>query len=136
MADITKIAPVIIKDGKFLIVRGKGQDFWKNVGGVLEDGETEIDCLKRETKEELDVDISEPVTKYYETPVTFTVTEPKRSLIIKLYRAEILGEPKPASEIEELHWISKKEFESGEYSIAYQINDYILPKLVKDGLVK
>jgi 8-oxo-dGTP diphosphatase len=134
--DIIKIAPVIIRGGKFLIVRGAGQDFWKNVGGVLEEGESELECLNRETKEELSCELEGTAEYYFSTPVTFTVTEPKRTLVIKLYKTVLKGEPRPSCEIEEIHWLSKEDFEGNDYNIAPQIRDYIVPRLISDGLLE
>lgn len=55
-------AGIIIKDGKVLVCqRRKGSYYglkWEFPGGKLEVGETIEECLKREIKEELDIDIS------------------------------------------------------------------------------
>ena len=134
--DIVKHAAVIIRDGKYLVTREKGDDFWKNVGGEIDGEETVEECLRREIKEELDVDVVGEPEYYFSTPVTDTESEPKRKLIINMYKTEIEGEPKASSEIEEIHWVSKEEFEKGEMYITHQIRDYIIPRLIKDGLVK
>ena len=52
MRTIHKIAAVVIKDNKFLMVRKEGKDIWTSLGGRIEENETEKQCLLREIKEE------------------------------------------------------------------------------------
>lgn len=134
--DIVKHAAVIVRDGKYLVAKEKGDEFWKNVGGEIDGEETVEECLSREIKEELDVDVVGTPEYYFSTPVTDTESEPKRKLIINMYKTEISGEPKASSEIEEIRWVSKEDFEKGEIYLAHQIRDYIMPRLIEDGLVK
>ena len=55
------IAAIIVNDGKVLITQRKPTDRfpnkWEFPGGTIEDGETPEECLKRELKEELDIDV-------------------------------------------------------------------------------
>lgn len=54
------VAGLILENSKILIgCRKKGdfEGFWEFPGGKVESGESDIQCLKREIKEELDVDI-------------------------------------------------------------------------------
>ena len=56
------VAAVIEKDGRFLLCkRGPGGNcpfLWEFPGGKVEEGETLQECLKREIKEELDLEIT------------------------------------------------------------------------------
>ena len=126
---------MVLKDGKFLIVRGAAQDYWKNVGGKLEDGETPEQCLAREIKEELGVGLSDKPKHYFSLPTTKAVSDPSVELDIHLYLCGLSGEPVASSEIEELRWMSKDDFEKRKYNVTYQMADFIIPKLVKDGLL-
>ncbi len=55
----TRIAGIIIQDKKILMLKGKGyKELW-TPGGKIEEGESDEDCLKRELKEEIGVDLIE-----------------------------------------------------------------------------
>ncbi|MCL6477396.1 MAG: (deoxy)nucleoside triphosphate pyrophosphohydrolase [Peptococcaceae bacterium] len=55
-------AAIVIKDGQVLIAKRKAgkrlASFWEFPGGKLEDGETPEECLKREMKEELGIEVN------------------------------------------------------------------------------
>ena len=51
-------AGLVYKDGKVLLIRSKRRG-WEIPGGVMEQGETVLDCLKREIREESGI-IAEP----------------------------------------------------------------------------
>ena len=53
------IAAIIIEDEKLLLVKGKGYEYIWTPGGKLETEETDVECLKRELKEEIGVDLVE-----------------------------------------------------------------------------
>ncbi|MHB8127162.1 MAG: (deoxy)nucleoside triphosphate pyrophosphohydrolase [Desulfitobacteriaceae bacterium] len=54
-------AAIILKDNKVLIAQRAPDDKfankWEFPGGKIDPGETPLECLKREIREELDVDI-------------------------------------------------------------------------------
>ncbi len=132
---IVKYAAVFIKDKRFLVVRQKGEDFWKNVGGKIENDETPEECLKREVKEELAVDLITTPEFYYSLPTTKAVSDPNVTLDIHLYRCETNQNPTPSQEIEELHWLTKEEFQANIIPLTSQIKEYIVPKLISDNLL-
>ena len=51
----------IIKDNKILLQKRTDNNKWAIHGGSLELGETFLDCVKREVREELGIDIVDPV---------------------------------------------------------------------------
>lgn len=71
---IEVVAAVLVRDGKFLATqRGYGEfkDFWEFPGGKMEPGESKKEALKREIREELDLEItvdSELMTVEYDYP--------------------------------------------------------------------
>ena len=55
MKSKTRIAGIIIQDGKILMLKGKGyKELW-TPGGKLEERESDEECLKRELEEEIGV---------------------------------------------------------------------------------
>ncbi len=132
---IVKYAGVVIQNNKFLIVRQKNEDVWKNVGGKIEGDETPEECLIREITEELGTKLKGTPVYYFSLPTTKAVSNPNINLDIHLYKCELENEPLPSSEIEELHWLSKEEFEDNIFNLTYQIKEYIVPKLIEDKLI-
>ena len=63
LSDIVKVtAAMLVKDDKIIIARtgpdDKLADKWEFPGGKIEINETPEQCLKREMKEEFDIDVS------------------------------------------------------------------------------
>ncbi len=56
MKVIHKIAAIVMQDNKLFMVRKVGKDIWTTLGGKIEAGETEEQCLLREIKEEINCD--------------------------------------------------------------------------------
>ena len=102
---IKKSALTVIKDNKLLVVRAKGSSYFLMPGGKPKEGETEIAALKREIMEELCCGIGDASLTLLGRFEDFT-SDGKSRVAIDLFAGELIGEPKPSSEIEELKWIS------------------------------
>jgi len=107
---IDKVALLYIKDKKILTTRSKGKDALYFPGGKRESGESDLQCLVREIKEELDVDIIPQSLAYYGTYFAQAHGR-EEGVIVKMtcYQADFEGEINPCSEIEEVHWIEYKD---------------------------
>ncbi|UQZ36653.1 DNA mismatch repair protein MutT [Paenibacillus sp. PK3_47] len=111
-AAIDKIAWIHIVDGKVLGARSKGKDTYYFPGGKRESGETDAETLIREIQEELSVQINpETITEFG----TFEAeahgkAEGVRVKMTCLF-ADYTGELSPASEIEELAWLTYEDRE-------------------------
>lgn len=100
---IDKIAWLHLRDGKILVARTKGRSKYYIPGGKREVGETDLQTLIREIKEELSVDISPETVQFYGI---FIAQADSHATGIKVkmtcYLAEFKGEIQPATEIESI----------------------------------
>lgn len=101
-------AAIIRKDGKFLIAKRCAGDFlgnlWEFPGGKREDGETLDECLKRELREELAIEI-EIESFWKRVPFLY----PDREVALHFYFCRVKsGTPRPM-DCEEVRWVKAEE---------------------------
>ena len=130
MKERIRVVAIVVKNNKLLLVKGSDQykEFW-TPGGKREEGESDLDCLKRELAEEINVPVisvkffGEYAAKspYYEDVLT----------ISRVYLADISGEIKVANEIKGYVWMSRKDFEEGKYPLIATTREKIIPDLIK-----
>ena len=102
---IKKIAFAIFKESKILMVRGyKDIDIFKFLGGKPEGNESDLDCLKREDNEEINIDVKEDSISFLNEFENFAYNKPDTKVRIYLYTGEIIGDPIPSSEIVEIKY--------------------------------
>ncbi|WP_261301327.1 NUDIX hydrolase [Paenibacillus andongensis] len=104
---IDKIAWIYVVDGQILVARSKGKDIYYLPGGKRETDETDVDTLLREIEEELSVRIKPETVLHFGT---FEAGAHGKSegMHVKMtcYTGDFEGELRPASEIEELVWLT------------------------------
>jgi len=107
---IDKLAYIYIKDGKVLMALSKGKDTWYIPGGKREQGETDIQALAREVKEELDVDLVLGSAKHYGVFEAQAHGKPE-GIIVRMtcYTADFDGVLKASSEIEKIAFMGYAE---------------------------
>ncbi|KJF92842.1 NUDIX hydrolase [Photobacterium angustum] len=107
---IDKLAWVLIKDGKFLVVRSQGKALFYLPGGKREAGESDIEALTREIKEEVSVDLIPSSIKYMKT-FTAQADGKAEGISVKLtcYFSDYSGDLIPAAEIEEQKFIDSND---------------------------
>ncbi len=127
MVDFIKIGGIVIKDRKLLVVRVK--TIFINLGGKVEPGETHEECLIREAKEEIGCEIK--MGKFFGTYEAEAVLDPGKIVKIETYFCEVLGVPKPNSEVSEIKYITS-DFAGSLGSI---LKDNILPELKALNLI-
>lgn len=110
------VAVITSKQGKILIDRRREQGemggLWEFPGGKIEPGETVAECIKREIKEELDLEISvgDRLTTITHDYKTFKVT-------LYVHDCEYVSGIPRALECEEILWVEPS-----------QINQYKFPQ--------
>jgi 8-oxo-dGTP pyrophosphatase MutT (NUDIX family) len=127
-----KIAGIIIKDRKLLMVRKYNESHFIMPGGKQKEGETTQQTLARELKEELSIElISHKFFKTFEA-----VHFKDKNLLVKMdtYLIKIKGNPKPTSEINEIKWIDSS-YKSKNIELASINQDFLIPELVKLSLI-
>ena len=132
MAVIDKVAYLYLKDRKILSTRSKGKDKYYIPGGKREAGETDIETLVREVKEELSVDIVESSAKFYGV-FEAQAHGKDEGVIVKMtcYTADYIGELKADSEIAEIVWLTMADIES-----VSPVDKLICADLNQKGLLK
>jgi 8-oxo-dGTP diphosphatase len=133
--DFDKVGLLAVRDGKILLCRKKHTTALLILpGGCREPGESALDCLRRELREELgDVMVSamELVGIYTDHAAGPETAQPK-TVRIELYRGELIGEPAAHSEIAELVWFGERD---NRFELAPSIANKILPDLLVRGIL-
>ncbi|ADC51503.1 hypothetical protein BpOF4_17310 [Alkalihalophilus pseudofirmus OF4] len=125
---IRKIGAAIVKNNQLLVVSKKeSPDFYMLPGGKLEDGETELEALQRELKEELQLSMSTHVLLGSFYTKSMFGTEP---MLLTVYKVETAGDPRPDNEIGKYKWISIHTKESTH--LGSGITKFTLPVLRKE----
>mmetsp|Transcript_41725 Transcript_41725/g.83876 ORF Transcript_41725/g.83876 Transcript_41725/m.83876 type:complete len:218 (+) Transcript_41725:310-963(+) len=102
------VGAVVEQDGKYLMVERlkRSRGFFEFPGGKVEDGESDMDALVRELKEELNVEGSVLSTE------TVSVGEDGPVQLV-CYRAEISGNPSPTEQGQlTVRWVERSEMRS------------------------
>ena len=102
MQIIRKVALGVFQGKKIMFVRSRSQEnVFYTLGGKLEVGESDIQCLKREIKEEIGCEIEDSSIKFLHE--FEDVAHGKEGLLnIRMYTGNLIGEPKPSAEVEEI----------------------------------
>lgn len=103
---IDKLAWIEIQDQKILGTLSKGKDVFYIPGGKREPGESDMEALVREVKEELDVDLKLDSIQYLDTFEAQAHSHAK-GVIVKMtcYTAGYSGQLKASAEIERFEWL-------------------------------
>ena len=132
--DIYKAAGVLLRDRKLLITRTKGKSFFVAPGGKVEAGESTKDALKRELREELQIEINESAIKEFGTFYALAAGHEDVYLRMDVFFVERWdGEISPSSEIEEVLWVNS-ELPTG-IELGSVFHHDVLPKLKNMDLI-
>jgi len=102
---IDKLAFIHIQDKKILMSLSKGKSTWYIPGGKRENGESDIDALSREVKEELSVELNPESIEKFGVFEAQAHGHPEGTVVrMTCYTAEFTSELKAASEIEKFEF--------------------------------
>lgn len=137
MADFNKVGLLVTRDNSFLTCR-KGDYTSKLLmpGGQIEPGETDVQCLLRETHEELGDNVDLDGLTYFGTYLDQAASDDpsiRKTVEIRLYTGILNGVPVPSSEIVELKWFGSHDDPA---TLSPIILDKILPDLLARGALE
>jgi 8-oxo-dGTP diphosphatase len=108
-------AAIIQRDGKILLTKRNvnlGRGKWCPPGGHIEIGETALDAIKREVKEETGLDfVNVNFFKYYDE----FFPENKFHAVVLIFSGKAVGKEKLTEEVSEMRWISKEELDNFDF---------------------
>ncbi|MFI5834206.1 NUDIX domain-containing protein [Micromonospora sp. NPDC051300] len=107
MPVIDKIAWIRVEDGAILSTRSHGRDVYYLPGGKREAGETDLDTLVREIREELSVTVEPGSAAFVGAFEAQAHGHPDGVTVrMRCYTADYRGVLQPAAEIAEMAWLS------------------------------
>jgi 8-oxo-dGTP pyrophosphatase MutT (NUDIX family) len=130
---IYKTALAVFEDKKMLMVRtSKNEDVFYTLGGKVEPGESDIDCLHREVKEEAGVEITPGSLTFLEEFEAPAYGRENTLVNVRLYQGTLAQMPTPSSEVVEIKYfdssIDKKHLSP--------LTELIFPWLQSKGLIR
>ena len=128
----TRIAGIIIQEGKLLMLRGRGYPELWTPGGKIDQNETDEECLKRELKEEIKADLIK--AKFFKEYSSQSFYHPQNTTVQRVYITEIKGNPVPAAEIDSFVWLSMEDFKKHTYPMIPVTQNEIIPDLIEQGI--
>jgi 8-oxo-dGTP diphosphatase len=110
-------AAIIVRGDRYLITRRKTgthlAGFWEFPGGKREAGESLADCLRREVREELGIEVTEPVPFH-----TVRHDYPEKSVELHFFRCSIKAGGTEPLGCDDLKWVTAKELTLFEFAPA------------------
>ncbi|MEO6116214.1 MAG: NUDIX domain-containing protein, partial [Pseudolysinimonas sp.] len=124
---VLRVAAAIVTDakGRCLLVRKAGSTAFMQAGGKLESGESALDALSRELREELGLELDESTAEYLGVYRAEAANEPRTLISAAVFALETSAELEAHGEIEELLWIDRLDGISVE--LAPLTRDELLP---------
>jgi len=129
---IDKLAFLFFVDEKLLMTLSKGKDTYYIPGGKREGGESDVEALTREVREELTVELDPRSIKHYGTFTAQAHGKPAGVLVrMTCYTASFSGELQPSSEIQALAY-----YTYANRNIVGPVDQLIFDDLHKRGLLR
>jgi 8-oxo-dGTP pyrophosphatase MutT (NUDIX family) len=130
-----RIAALIIKDKKLLLVTGHRSSVFWSPGGKPKNNETHEECLMRELDEEINVKVKSAKYYFHQIVDPGAIIEGKKISAKDnyYYIVEIEGQIKSSNEIDDYRWFSKNDINSPNLQGFFKKK--LIPMLTKDNLM-
>lgn len=128
---VIRIATALIRDpaGRMLVVRKRGTTSFMLPGGKIEMGESAVDALRRELREELALDLPAVSLTALGLFRAAAANEPGWIVEAQPFLADRVAEPVVQAEIEEMRWVDPAA--PGDLPLAPLIREHLLPLCVR-----
>jgi len=127
-----RVAAIIIKDKKILLVTGYEEKFYWTPGGKIEGKESHENCLKRELFSELGI---KPMSMKHYATSTLPNEIKGGEQINNYYLVQYKGKIKPRQEVTKTIWYSKLNFLDKKPLVSKGIEEFLIPKLIENGFL-
>jgi 8-oxo-dGTP diphosphatase len=131
MRQIYKIGGVILRDNKLLVVRKKGTSVFIAPGGKQELSEGPLEALRRELKEELDLELES--MEFFGRFADVSTFE-NIPIVMDVFIVQCMGEPQPGAEIEECRWIPADQAPAA-IQLGSVLERHVIPELLRKGVL-
>jgi 8-oxo-dGTP diphosphatase len=129
--EILKVGLAVTDRGQLLVVRKKGTTSYILPGGKPENGEDDLQTLAREIEEELGCRLDPRTIAFLGCFSDSAADMHDTKVTVRLYAAELVGNPSPRSEIESVKWHCPSVDSDG--SLAPSLQNQIVPFLCAQG---
>jgi DNA polymerase III epsilon subunit-like protein/8-oxo-dGTP pyrophosphatase MutT (NUDIX family) len=108
---VLRVAAGIVTDpaGRTLVVRKRGTTAYMQAGGKIEPGESALDALSRELREELGLELDPDLTEYLGSYRAVAAHEPDTVIRAEIFALVTTADIVPSGEIEEIRWLESDE---------------------------
>lgn len=107
MTAVIRIVAAVVLDDRnhVLVVRKRGTTAFMQPGGKIEPGETPVQALRREIREELGAGVVEESIRPLGHHDAAAANEPGHRVAADLFLVSLDGRPQPGAEIVEMAWV-------------------------------